>query len=156
VQDPWENNVPGLGLGRDPVRTPIPWDESPGAGFTAGRPWLPIGPGNRALNVAAQEQDASSMLALYRSLIALRRFEPALVMGDYVPVAATHDILAFERRQGGRRVLVALNLGQSPQRLNWTRGAKELLLSTNLERSRVLADEEISLQASEGAVIRAL
>jgi alpha-glucosidase len=156
VQDPWENNVPGLGLGRDPVRTPIPWDESPGAGFTAGRPWLPIGPGNRALNVAAQEQDASSMLALYRSLIALRRFEPTLVMGDYVPVAATHDILAFERRQGGRRVLVALNLGQSPQRLNWTRGAKELLLSTNLERSRVVADEEISLQASEGAVIRAL
>jgi alpha-glucosidase len=156
VQDPWEKNVPGLGLGRDPVRTPMPWDDSPGAGFTAGRPWLPIGSGNRALNVAAQDQDASSMLALYRSLIALRRSEPALVMGDYVPVEATEDILAFERRHDGRRVLVALNLGQSPQRLDWTRGAKELLISTYLEPSRVLADGEISLRASEGAVIRAL
>jgi alpha-glucosidase len=26
VQDPWEKNVPGLGLGRDPERTPMQWD----------------------------------------------------------------------------------------------------------------------------------
>jgi alpha-glucosidase len=96
------------------------------------------------------------MWALYRSLIALRRSEPALAMGDYVPVAATDYILAFERRHNGRRVLVALNLGQSPQTLDWIRGPKDLLLSTYLESSRVLADVEISLRAGEGAVFRAL
>ena len=26
VQDPWEKRVPGHGLGRDPVRTPMPWN----------------------------------------------------------------------------------------------------------------------------------
>src|SRR5919205_1184553 len=43
VQDPWERNVPGLGLGRDPARTPMPWDGRFGAGFTTGEPWLPLG-----------------------------------------------------------------------------------------------------------------
>src|SRR5439155_849947 len=28
VQDPWGKNVPGLGLGRDPERTPMLWDRS--------------------------------------------------------------------------------------------------------------------------------
>ena len=28
VQDRWELNEPGLGLGRDPARTPMPWDSS--------------------------------------------------------------------------------------------------------------------------------
>jgi alpha-glucosidase len=42
MQDPWEKNVPGLRLGRDPARTPMQWDKSLNAGFTQGRPWLPV------------------------------------------------------------------------------------------------------------------
>jgi len=34
VHDPWEKNVPGLGLGRDPVRAPMQWDTRPQSGFT--------------------------------------------------------------------------------------------------------------------------
>jgi alpha-glucosidase len=26
VKDPFEKNVPGMGLGRDPCRTPMQWD----------------------------------------------------------------------------------------------------------------------------------
>ena len=68
VQDPWEKNVPGLGLGRDPVRTPMPWEGRPNAGFTSGRPWLPIGADNAAANVAAQRDDPASMLTLVSAL----------------------------------------------------------------------------------------
>jgi alpha-glucosidase len=40
VQDPWEMNEPGLGLGRDPQRTPMQWDDTRHAGFTQATPWL--------------------------------------------------------------------------------------------------------------------
>ena len=42
VRDPRELREPGLGLGRDPQRTPMPWDGSPNAGFTTNEPWLPL------------------------------------------------------------------------------------------------------------------
>lgn len=43
IRDPWELQVPALGLGRDPVRTPMPWSDGPSRGFTTGPPWLPFG-----------------------------------------------------------------------------------------------------------------
>jgi len=59
---------------RDRGRTPMPWDASPAAGFTAGpgQPWLPIGE-HAARNVASQRADAGSVLWLCRRLLALRR-----------------------------------------------------------------------------------
>ena len=116
VQDPWEKNVPGLGLGRDPERTPMQWDGGPNAGFTRrSTPWLPLGASNAAVNVAAQRADTRSMLTLYRRLMALRRSEPALMAGSYVPVMATDAVLAYERRHAGSRLLIALNFTGEPQ-----------------------------------------
>ena len=118
VQDPWEKNVPGLGLGRDPVRTPMPWDGGPNAGFTRGQPWLPIGADNAAANVAAQQDDPTSMLALYRRLLALRRSETGADSRVILPVTATDAVLAYERRHAGRRLLIALNFTSEPQRFD--------------------------------------
>ena len=53
VRDPRELREPGLGLGRDPQRTPMPWDGSPNAGFTTGEPWLPLNADWRERNVEA-------------------------------------------------------------------------------------------------------
>ena len=75
VQDPAEKNEPGLGLGRDPERTPMPWDGSPLAGFTTGKPWLPLGPDHASANVAAMSKSPDSILNLYRRLIELRPCE---------------------------------------------------------------------------------
>ena len=46
-------------------------------------PWLPLADDFAAVNVAAQRDDPTSMLTLYRALIELRRREPALAVGDY-------------------------------------------------------------------------
>src|SRR4029450_659157 len=69
--DPIARLVPGRG--RDPERTPMPWDAGPGAGFTTGRPWLPVGEANLPRHVATQRDDPGSMLNLHRRLLRLRR-----------------------------------------------------------------------------------
>ncbi|HEX8432647.1 MAG TPA: alpha-amylase family glycosyl hydrolase, partial [Longimicrobium sp.] len=97
VQDPWEKNVPGRRLGRDPVRTPMPWADAPHAGFTTGEPWLPLGADHRAQCAAVQAADGGSMLALHRALLALRRSEPALSVGAYRTAEAGEGVLAYER-----------------------------------------------------------
>ena len=66
VRDPWEMNVPGLGLGRDPVRTPMLWNGKLNAGFSTAEPWLPLSPNWREINVARQRSDPNSIWALYR------------------------------------------------------------------------------------------
>jgi alpha-glucosidase len=153
ARDPWERNVPGLGLGRDPARTPMPWDGGPNAGFTTGRPWLPIGADNAAANAAAQRNDSASMLSLYRSLLAIRRREPALSVGTYAPVAATDAVLAYERRHAGRRLLIALNFTPEPQPFDRGGRPLSLLLSTCLDRSRPVAAASTVLRAHEGVIV---
>jgi alpha-glucosidase len=100
VQDPWERRVPGLG--RDPVRTPMPWSDA--EGFTGAEPWLPLGD---EPTVAEQERDPGSTLSLYRRLLALRRAEDALATGAWEGLRAGEGVLAYVR---GGRFLVALNL----------------------------------------------
>jgi alpha-glucosidase len=156
VQDPWEKNEPGLGLGRDPSRTPMPWTGSESAGFTIDTPWLPLNPDHSTRNLAALAADAGSMLTLYRRLIALRRKHPVLHAGSYLPLPAAADVFAFERRNGETtRLVVALNLGQTFQELalpSGSAGAK-LLLSTELDREGEEVRGTLRLRPAEGAVL---
>ena len=109
VQDPRELREPGLGLGRDPVRTPLPWDAT--GGFSSGEPWLPVDPAHLPLNVAAQSDDPGSMLMLYRRLLALRRATPALSAGRIADVRAEGTVLTWLRGDGAERYRIVLNLG---------------------------------------------
>ena len=97
VQDPFEKRVPGIGVGRDPARTPMQWDATAAAGFTHGTPWLPVADAYRETNVAAEADDPRSLLALYRRLIELRRQRPELAAGDWRPLAADGDVLVYAR-----------------------------------------------------------
>lgn len=151
VQDPWERNVPGLGLGRDPERTPMQWDATAHAGFSVAEPWLPVAADHAAVNVAAQAADPRSVLSLYRALIRLRRAEPALSIGSYRPVSADETILAYERRHGGRCLLVALNMGGAAGRLRLRSG--RILLSTFLDRSGEQAHDALELRPNEGCIV---
>lgn len=127
VQDPRELREPGLGLGRDPVRTPLPWTGE--GGFTSGAPWLPIDPAHLPLNVAAQADDPHSMLTLYRRLLALRRATPALATGAIHDVRAEGDVLTYVRSDGTDRYRIVLNLGHQPAAIAFEPGT--VLLSTH-------------------------
>jgi alpha-glucosidase len=133
VQDPWEKNLPGLGLGRDPCRTPMQWTAAPGAGFTRATPWLPLSADRQEANVEVESEDNTSILSLYRDLILLRQLEPALTVGAYREIQVEGDLFVYERRQGQQRFVIALNFGSSAVPLH-LRVSGAIAASTNPER----------------------
>jgi alpha-glucosidase len=151
-QDPARFDGPSGG--RDPERTPMRWDGSPGAGFTSGEPWLPMGGDLDRINVAVQRDARTSMLTLYRELLALRKAEPALSVGAWSLVAADGDVLAYERRAGERRLVVALNLGHEPLEFRLPApGRATALLSTRLDRNSEAIEGTLQLWADEGVIL---
>ncbi len=156
VQDPQELNVPGLGLGRDPERTPMQWDASEGAGFTTGSPWLPIPSDSSIRNVELERADPDSMLSFYRRLITLRRAEPALAVGNYTPLVAQGDVLAYLRESGNSRFLVVLNLGHAPAVFvpEHREISGVVAVGTNSEREGNPVSGEVGLDGDEGVVVR--
>jgi oligo-1,6-glucosidase len=95
---------------RDQGRTPVQWDASPGAGFTAGTPWIAINPDHVTVNAAAEVGDPGSVYAHYRRLIALRHEDPVVTDGDFELLLPDHPaIWAFLRRGPGAELLVAAN-----------------------------------------------
>ncbi|MBX9740757.1 MAG: DUF3459 domain-containing protein [Beijerinckiaceae bacterium] len=155
VQDPWEKNEPGLGIGRDPQRTPMQWDASAQAGFTEGAPWLPLSEDHRTRNVAVQARDPLSILSLTRQLVALRRSSNALSLGAYATLSCAGDVLAFERRAGQERYIVVLNLGDREEIWFLPENVTgEIVLSTTSGGDQQDVADEIRLRANEGIIIQ--
>jgi alpha-glucosidase len=112
-QDPFFGEAHNVGSGRDPERTPMQWDDSKHAGFTGDdvAPWLPVKTTFHS-SVAAQENDPASTLNFCRELLALRRRSPALQVGSLRFMNCPHDdLLVYERKADGERLLVAVNFG---------------------------------------------
>jgi len=142
--------------GRDPERGPIPWEPpsraGTGAAFTTGMPWLPIDPGAEQVNAATQRDDPSSVLNLYRALLALRRAEPDLQGGElHFLEPGEPDVLAYAR---GERHLVALNFAPAPRRVVLASPAR-VVLSTRPDRAPgEQVEGQLELDADEGVVLR--
>lgn len=151
VQDPFERNVPGIGVGRDPERTPVQWDDGAYAGFSTTQPWLPLADDYREINIAREREDPGSMLSLHRQLIELRRTTPALAVGRYTHVHTDDDLLVFERSTDTEHYRVALNLSHSPRTLPWPEPQSHIVLSTHLDRTGDVGDQ-LELRADEGVV----
>jgi len=150
VQDPYEHNSPGLGVGRDPARTPMPWSAAPNGGFCPpeAEPWLPLGD-VAAINVEAEREDPRSMLNLYRRLLALRRASPALSSGGYRTLAADEATFAYLRDD----TLVALNLSDQPQAVALGALAGRVVLSSHLDDRQDDVEGELRLRPAEAAVV---
>ena len=126
-QDPIFFRTNGERVGRDGTRVPMPWQPAPpGFGFTTAEPWLPIPDEWTAKSVAAQEADAGSMLALYRTALALRRGSDALRNGSFAWVPGPPGSLVFAREAGDEAVVCAVNVEAEPFELP----AGELLAAT--------------------------
>ena len=156
AQDPWEKNEPGLGVGRDPSRTPMQWDASPNAGFTSGHhPWLPIDPDYRERNVATLRQDQHSILWLYRRLIEIRNAHRALSIGSARVLCAEDNVLSFERSYEDERIVVALNFGNDSCALPDSIATKRVRPAVDAYGSWKDAFANPTLRGNEGVILRA-
>ena len=153
VQDPAEKNQPGIGMGRDPERTPMLWDASAGAGFTTGVPWLPLNAEYGRTNVAGELEEPRSMLALYRRLIELRRAHPALHAGEIHDVRSKRGVLAYTRSLpgSGDRFQVLLNLSRDVQTITCDHG--QIVLTTIMDGAGSPVGGPVVIEAGEGLLI---
>ncbi len=109
AQDPIAVRNPGV-AGRDPVRTPMPWQPGPGFGFTTGEPWLPFGANRRDDHtMLAQVGDPASSLERTRELLQVRHdLAPQLSSDDIAWLTEQGAVVAIER---GDQLVVALHVG---------------------------------------------
>ncbi|RPE38370.1 alpha-glucosidase [Streptomyces sp. Ag109_O5-1] len=113
IQDPMYFRSGGTDPGRDGCRVPLPWAaDLPYAGFgSQAEPWLPQPAGWASYAVDRQQDDAGSMLTLYRRAIALR---PVFGHGPLTWLPAPEGVLAFTRAAG---VTCVVNLAPAPAEL---------------------------------------
>ena len=103
-------------LGRDNARTPMQWDGSANAGFTAGEPWIKVNPNYTEINAEKCIADPDSVFWYYHRLISLRHENPVIVYGIFRPLLEDSEcIYAFERLLDGKVVTVACNWTEQEQ-----------------------------------------
>jgi len=97
------------------IRTPMQWDNTPGKGFTAGKPWETINLDFPLVNVVKQTGDNTSLLEFYRTLIQLRNAHPALRVGKtYVTESSSNKLLSYLRASKDELLLIVINIYDAP------------------------------------------
>ena len=149
VRDPVGIRTGDPALGRDGCRTPMHWEDRPGAGFTTetAEPWLPVGDTGRT-NVAAQRDDPESTLSLVRDLIALRRGADDLRTGGYRTLPAPEAAWAYAR---GESFVIALNTGRAEVSVGGVEG--EVAIATDRARDGERVGGSLRLPAGQAVVV---
>ena len=116
VKDPIGRRGWPLEKGRDGERTPMQWTPGKNAGFTNGKPWLPIPASFKTHNVERELKDPNSVLSFYRQVLTMRHKEPALLNGEYVALNPNDpNVYTYLRRYQDEAVLVVLNMSAEDQ-----------------------------------------
>ena len=102
--------------GRDGERTPLQWNSSENAGFTTGKPWLPVPPTYKTHNVAVESKNPDSILEFYKRVLQLRHSNSALLHGNYTPINEDDpSVLSYLRLYRNQGVVVVLNMSGTTQ-----------------------------------------
>lgn len=106
---------------RDPVRTPMQWDNTANAGFskTTGETWLPVHKDYTTNNLAKQKSDEKSTFKLYKDLIIMRKDKHQLMHGGFYSKAVDTKVFGFVRAFDGEDSLaVFLNLAGDTKKVS--------------------------------------
>ena len=140
---------------RDNARTPMQWTKEKNAGFSTGKPWLPVHEDYARQCVESEAQEVDSVLSYYRQLAALRQTGEAagvLQQGTYTELLRENPaILAFMRHFGNREVYTLVNFTGREQAyvLSELQEARLLLESVPGSRKGMLRPYEAVLYIKE-------
>jgi oligo-1,6-glucosidase len=130
-------------LSRDNGRTPMQWNTTANAGFTTGKPWLPVNENYKTTtNVAIQDTAANSILNFVRKMVKLRKEnKEVLVYGKYTLLDKENkDVYAYTREANGKKFLVILN---------FTKNNAVVKTGLDLSKAKVLISNYNTTQVSE-------
>lgn len=135
---------------RDNARSPMTWNRQAHAGFSSGRPWLPLNDEYGEINVESELNDESSVLNYYMNLIKLRRSHKALTEGSYEELLSySPGIYAYARtdEQSGERIIVIANTTAKIRgyRLPELKGTQLLMSNYSDRESGLLRSYEVRI-----------
>lgn len=145
--------------GRDRVRTPMLWTDGKNAGFSRARPWLPVDPKYRKINIEAQLHDPLSPITLFKKLIQVAHRQLPLKHGTYAGLHTDDPrTLAYARTYKGDQIVVVANLSDSPVKPKITgtarrRGTILIGSSANQLELKVSLKDGIPLGPNESVII---
>ena len=113
------------------------WDDSPNAGFTAGKPWIKLNENYRQVNVRTESLPGNSILKTYKALLLLRNTEKALQYGTYDKLERHGDIILFTRSYKKEKITVFINFGKETS-VPIPAGAKTLMGDKTLKPNEFL------------------
>lgn len=142
---------------RDNSRTPMQWDGGMYGGFSEAEPWLPMTASFRKeITVEAQQEDSDSILAFYKTLIAMRKAYPVIAKGEISFLeTGTDQVLSYQRILGGQKLVVFCNLAGKKQEIPVDREwiSYEVLLENYKERSIDLEEKTYTMEPYELMVL---
>lgn len=94
---------------RDNSRAPVQWDSSINAGFTIGKPWIPIGNSYESINAKMALEDKDSIFYHYKKLINLRKEYDVISYGSFNMILEDNNKVYAYTRSYDNQTLVILN-----------------------------------------------
>ena len=149
IQDPYGITFWPQFKGRDGCRTPHPWQHDQiNAGFSQGKPWLPVVEEHYAQSVDLQNNSSDSVLNSYRYFTQWRKRHSALLYGDITFLDTPEPILAFVRQDTKEKLLVCFNFSNQTQTFTLNIGDEAIVvLNDHKLLTTTIIDNQIKLPA---------
>jgi alpha-glucosidase len=141
--------------GRDGARTPMQWDSTINAGFSANEPFLPVNDNYLNINVAAECEDENSVLSVYKKIISLRRQYEVLQTGEITFLKKIkRNVLAYFRHDENSRFLILLNFGFRTKRVKIKDLQDANVIFSTYQMQKVSSNSAVLLRPREGVILQ--
>ncbi len=148
-------DMAGETLNRDELRTPMQWNGTANAGFSAAqKTWLPVHENYLTINAEKELADKGSLYNSVKALLQLRNSNEALRMGSMRLLESKTlpgNVLGYIRETANQKLLVLLNFGQGNKEVKLSVAGSAILHTLG---GAQLAGNIVSLKGRSAVVIK--